>query len=101
MTLTKLPLSKWWVETDENGEIIATYNKAAITADIRSIKNTLGTKTLKAEEERMVLLLQNNVEDSELISKMAEAYRTSMETAERAALETKLQNLIDLRKLLI
>lgn len=101
MTLTKLPLGKWWVETDENGEIIATYNKAAITADIRSIKDTLGTKTLKAEEERMVLLLQNNVEDSELISKMAEAYRTSMETAERAALETKLQNLIDLRKLLI
>lgn len=101
MTLTKLPLGKWWVETDENGEIIATYNKEAITADIKSIKNTLGTKTLKAEEERMVLLLQNNVEDSELISKMAEAYRTSMETAERAALETKLQNLIDLRKLLI
>jgi len=101
MTLTKLPLGKWWVETDENGEIIATYNKEAITADIKSIKDTLGTKTLKAEEERIVLLLQNNVEDSELISKMAEAYRTNMETAERAALETKLQNLIDLRKLLI
>jgi len=101
MTLTKLPLGKWWVETDENGEIIATYNKAAITADIKSIKDTLGTKTLKAEEERIVLLLQNNVEDSELISKMAMAYQTSLETLERAALENKLQNLIDLRKRLI
>lgn len=42
MALTKLPGSKWWIETDDaTGEIIGTYNKAWINADIAAITETL------------------------------------------------------------
>ena len=41
-TLTRLPGSKWWVETDDTtGDIVGTYNKTAITADIQAIRDTL------------------------------------------------------------
>ena len=44
MALTRLPGSKWWVETDDvTSEITATYNKAQITADIAAINTTLAT----------------------------------------------------------
>ncbi len=42
MALTKLSGSKWWIETDDvTNEIIGSYNKAAITADIDAINATL------------------------------------------------------------
>lgn len=41
-TLIRLPGSKWWVELDDQtSEIVATYNKAAIVADIQAIRDTL------------------------------------------------------------
>ena len=41
-TLIKLPGSKWWVELDDTtSEIVATYNKAAIVAEIQALRDTL------------------------------------------------------------
>lgn len=41
-TLIKLPGSKWWIELDDTtSEIVATYNKANIVAEIQALRDTL------------------------------------------------------------
>ena len=51
MTLTRLPGSKWWIETDETSfEIVGTYNKAQITADIQAINATLASLPNPSQE---------------------------------------------------
>lgn len=42
MALTRLPGSKWWIETDDvTSEIIGIYNKEQVTANIQAIRDTL------------------------------------------------------------
>ena len=61
--LTRLPGSKWWIETDDvTFEIIGTYNKAAITADIQSINYTL-TLYPDATQEALDVLMNKMVTD--------------------------------------
>lgn len=41
-TLTRLPGSKWWVETDDTtNEIVNTYNKSIITSEIQHLRDML------------------------------------------------------------
>ena len=99
--LTKLPGSKWWIETDDTGEIVATYNKAQITADIKSIKETLGKGSVKEEEAQIIQLAKDNVGSKALIEKMAMAYEGSIEFTDRLNLENKLDSLVNLRERLV
>jgi len=49
--ITRLPGSKWWCETDDvTNEIIGTYNKAFITADIQAINATLANLPSPTQE---------------------------------------------------
>ena len=99
--LTRLPGSKWWIETDESGEIVATYNKAQVVADIKSIKETLGKESAKEEEAEIIKLVKDNVESQKLIKKMAMAYEGSIEFVDRLNLENKLESLVNLRERLV
>ena len=99
--LTRLPGSKWWIETDESGEIIGTYNKAQITADIAAIQKTLGKESVKEEEAEIIKLVKDNVESQKLIEKMAMAYEGSIEFVDRLNLENKLESLVNLRERLV
>ena len=99
--LTRLPGSKWWIETDESGEIIGTYNKAQVTADIKSIRETLGKESVKEEEAEIIKLVKDNVESQKLIEKMAMAYEGSIEFVDRLNLENKLESLVNLRERLV
>jgi hypothetical protein len=50
--LTKLPGSKWWIETDNvTFEIIGTYNKVFINADIDAIQETLALRPSPTQME--------------------------------------------------
>jgi hypothetical protein len=43
-TLTKLPGSKWWVETDDaTNQIVATFNKEDIKSQIATLQTTLAS----------------------------------------------------------
>lgn len=99
--LTRLPGSKWWIETNDDGEIVGTYNKAQITADIKSIKETLGEDSSSKEEKEISKLVKNNEDSKELIEKMVVAYEGSREFMEKLELEMKLEKLITLRERLI
>jgi len=99
--LTKLPGSKWWIETDDSGEIVATYNKAQITADIKSIKETLGKGSVKEEEAKIIQLAKDNVGSRELLEKMTLAYQGSTEFMDRLKLEERLSSLVNLRERLV
>lgn len=114
MALTRLPLSKWWVETDDaTGEITGTYNKASITADIKAIKETLlqyPDLTQDADDVNAMLESVKSVEVwnaarkkrvTTLIENMFQAYQQDPLQHETAQLTSKLNDLIALRERLV
>ena len=105
--LTKLPGSKWWIETDDNSEIIGTYNKANITADIQAITETLKqypSPTQDALDFADVQALMvgkwtvaKNARITALINQMYQTYDGSQKKLEAAQLQIKLESLIALK----
>ena len=113
MALTRLPGSKWWIETsDETFEITATYNKAQITADIQAIRATLLTypdATQDATDVQSSLTAIANTAWTEvrkarvsaLVNAMYQAYQGDQRQLEAAALQARLDVLIALRDRLV
>lgn len=111
MTLTKLPGSKWWIETDDKtGEIIGTYNKANIIADIQSIDMTLERYPSPSKDALDVAEVLNSVSKyaavksariTELVNKMYQAYQGDPLNREAAQLISKREELIALRNRLV
>lgn len=113
MALTRLPGSKWWVETDDvSGEITGTYNKAAIVADIQAIRNTLLLYPDAAQDATDVTGMLNQVATSgwtqakkdritALVNAMYTAYQGDPRQLEAAQLQGKLDGLIALRDRLV
>lgn len=110
--LVKLPGSKWWVELDDtSSEIIATYNKANITADIQAIKDTLKKYPDPDQEasDYTDLLTEiagkwtvtKNSRIVALLNRMKESYGITRENLEAAALRVKLDTLITLKDRLV
>jgi len=65
MALTRLPGSKWWIETDDTSfEIIGTYNKAFITADIKACNATLANLPDPSQEATDVAGVLNLIDKS-------------------------------------
>jgi len=113
MTLTRLPGSKWWVETDDvTSEIVATYNKAQITANIQAIRDTLLQYPNLAQEAIDVDAVIKRIESASwlperiarvvaLVQAMYQAYQTEPRQLETAQLNSKLEALIALRERLV
>lgn len=113
MALTRLPGSKWWIETDDTTfEITATYNKAQITADIIAIRATLLTYPNPVQEAvdvaAILTWIGNNAWAQErkdratvLVNAMHQAYQGEPRKVEAAALQARLDELIALRERLV
>lgn len=112
MTLTRLPGSKWWIETDEASEIIGTYNKAQITADINAIGVTLQSIPSQSDDAIDVEWLLGKVDASALtqvrkdrikvlVNGMYQAYQGDPRQVEIAQLRSKRDALITLRERLV
>ena len=110
--LTRLPGSKWWIETDDvSFEIIGTYNKAQITADIQAIRDTLLLYPSATQDEADVADLLTAISGRwtevkrarivALIGTMYQAYNGSAPKLEAAQLQTRLDALIALRDRLV
>jgi hypothetical protein len=108
--LTKLPGSKWWIETDENSEIIGTYNKAQIIADIQAITNTLKGYPSPTQDSLDIAEVQAWAEKlataksariTGLVNKMYSSYQGDQKNLEAAQLQSKLDGLIVLRDRLV
>jgi len=111
-TLIRLPGSKWWVELDDTtSEIIATYNKATIVADIQAIRDTLALypdPDQEASDYADVLAALvgkwtpvKNARIVALLGRMREAYGMSPRSVEIAQLRKRLDALIALRDRLV
>jgi hypothetical protein len=112
MALTRLPGSKWWIETDDiTFEIIGTYNKAVISADIDAIQETLATLPNPTRDESdvadVIALLSNITNATKraridaLIRTMYEAYNGTPLKVETAQLIARLETLKILRARLV
>lgn len=113
MALTRLPGSKWWIETDDiTFEIIGTYNKAFITADIQAIQTTLlsyPSATQDATDTASALTAISNTAWTQtrkdrvaaLVNAMYQAYQGGQRQLEAAQLQAKLEALIMLRDRLV
>jgi hypothetical protein len=112
MTLTKLPGSKWWIETDDvTFEIIGTYNKTFIIADIQAIRDTLLRYPSATQDSSDVADLltaivgkwtpAKNARIVALINSMYQAYQGNPLCLEAAQLQAKLDALIILRDRLV
>jgi len=113
MSLTRLPGSKWWIETsDETFEIIGTYNKAQITADILAIQNTLLSYPDATQDATDVSAILNLIDKTtwtvarkertvNLTNSMYQSYQGDIKVVEAAQLQAKLDSLITLRERLV
>ncbi len=113
MTLTKLPGSKWWVETNDlTSEIVGTYNKAFITADIQAINATLANLPDPSQEATDVAGVLNLIDKSAwtdarkarvsaLVNEMYSAYQGVPQSLETAQLIAKRDALVALRDRLV
>ena len=113
MTLTRLPGSKWWVETDDvTSEIVGTYNKAFITADIQAIRDTLALSPDPSQNGTDVAAILNIIgktnwtdmikaRTSALVDQMYQAYQRDPRQVEIAQLIEKRDALIALRERLV
>lgn len=113
MALTRLPGSKWWVETDDvMSEIIAIYNKALITADIAAIQQTLLSYPDLTQEAADVDAVIKKVEAAgwtaartaravALLNAMYQTFQSEPRQLETAQLKSKLETLIILRGRLV
>lgn len=109
-----IPGSKWWIETDETSfEIVGTYNKAQITADIQAINATLATMPDPAQEATDVQGILNRVSTAswtperitarvtELVNAIYAAYQGDPRSVEVAQLIAKRDTLVVLRERLV
>lgn len=112
MALTKLPGSKWWIETDDvTFEIIGTYNKTQIVADIQAIRDTLllyPSPTQDASDVADLLVAiagkwtpTKNARIVALVNTMYADYQGDPRSLEAAQLQAKLDALIVLRDRLV
>jgi hypothetical protein len=112
MALTKLPGSKWWIETDDlTSEIVGSYNKAIIIADINAIQETLNLRPSPTQMEAdiadlLVLLVgkftpTKNARIVKLINDMYQAYQGTPLNVETAQLIARLDALKLLRDRLV
>lgn len=113
MALTKLPGSKWWVETDDvTSEIIGTYNKAFVNADIQACNATLAnlpSPTQEANDVEAVIARVNatawaddrKARTVNLINQMYQAYLGNPQSLEVAQLIAKRDALVVLRDRLV
>lgn len=113
MTLTRLPGSKWWIEIDDTSfEIVDTYNKAQITADIQAINATLANLPNPSQEATDVSAVLNQIDRtdwtavrkariSDLVNTMYQAYQGEPQSLEISQLITKRDALIALRDRLV
>lgn len=113
MTLTRLPGSKWWIETDDASfEIIGTYNKAQITADIQAITATLANLPDPSQEATDVAGVLNLINKSAwndarkarvkaLVNEMHLAYQGTPQSVDVAQLIARKESLIALRERLV
>lgn len=113
MTITRLPGSKWWVETDDvTSEIIGTYNKAQITADIQAITATLSNLPDPSQEATDVAGVLNLIDKSawtdarkarvtKLVNDMYLAYQGTPKSVDVAQLIARKETLIALRERLV
>lgn len=110
--LTKLPGSKWFIETDDvTFEIIGTYNKAAINADIDAIQATLALRPSPTQDESDIADLlvvvagkwatAKNTRIVALIKSMYQAYQGAPLNVETAQLIARLEALKVLRDRLV
>ena len=111
--LTRLPGSKWWIETsDDTFEIIGEYNKAQINADIQAIRDTLLTCPDPSQDAKDVgfalaaisgagWLAAKTNRVSALVNSMYSSYQGDMRQVEAAQLQSRLDSLIALRDRLI
>jgi len=111
--LTRLPGSKWWIETDDTTfEIIGTYNKNQIIADIQAIKNTLlnypvATQSAKDVSEILNWITNNSWTQERkdraiaMMNAAYQAYQGSPQILEAANLNARLDALIALRDRLV
>lgn len=111
--ITRLPGSKWWIETDDvTFEIISTYNKAFINADIVAIQNTLLSCPDATQEASDVAAILNLIDKTawtvarkertvNLTNSMYQSYQGDVRVLEAAQLQAKLDALIVLRDRLI
>lgn len=109
MTITRLPGSKWWVETDDvTSEIIGTYNKAFITSDIKAINATLANLPDPSQEATDVAGVLNLIDKSAwtdarkarvsaLVNEMYSAYQGIPQSLDTAQLIAKRDALVILR----
>lgn len=113
MTLTRLPGSKWWIETDETTfEIIGTYNKAQILADIAAIRATLLTYPVATQAATDVSAILNWITNNAwaqdrkdrataMVNQMYQDYQGDPQNMEAANLNARLDALIALRDRLV
>lgn len=113
MALTRLPGSKWWVETDDvTSEIIGTYNKAFITADIQACNATLTNLPNPSQEATDVAGVLNLIDKSAwtdarkarvttLVNEMYLAYQGIPQSLDTAQLIAKRDALVTLRDRLV
>ena len=112
MALTKLPGSKWWIETDDvTSEIIGQYNKANIIADIAAIRETLAKLPDPDQESSdyadiLVVLVGRwtpvkNTRILAMLERMRSAYGGSQQSLDTAQLIAKLEAFIILRDRLV
>lgn len=112
MALTRLPGSKWWIETsDDTFEITGTYNKAAIIADIQAIRDTLAlypSASQEAADYADVLTaiatrwtVEKRARITAMLDRMWAAYGQDPRQVEIAQLQAKLDTLIILRDRLV
>jgi len=110
--LTRLPGSKWWIEVNDAGDIIGTYNKTDIIADIVSITYTLERYPDATQDATDVAAILNLIDKTtwtvvrkqrnvDLTNKMYQAYQGSPEAMEAANLIAKRDALIALRDRLV
>lgn len=112
MALIKLPGSKWWVELDDQtSEIVATYNKASIVAEIQALRDTLALYPDQDQEaadyaDVLVALVgrwtvAKNARILAMLERMRDAYGMSPRSIETERLRIRLNELIALRDRLV
>ena len=111
--ITRLPGSKWWIETDDvTYEIIGTYYRPSIVADILAIQTTLLSYpdlTQNGIDQAAILNLIDKTtwtvarkeRVTALANQMYQAYQGDTRVLEAAQLQAKLDALITLRDRLV
>lgn len=112
MALTRLPGSKWWIETDDvTFEIVGTYNKTEITARIQTLRNLLATYpdfTRKTNDYNDLLTAiggkwttEKNARIVAMIGEMWDVYNQALGQLNATELQAELDTLIALRERLV